>query len=345
MGRKQAGLFILIFVLMLTAGCQKKSETSDNTGKGEQEVNDYFADPSAHVFEDKIYIYPSHDIDTGVYPDNIGSHYDMKDYHVLSLNEDGKLIDHGVSLALENIPWAKKQLWAPDIAYKDGTYFFYFPAKDENGIFRIGLATGENPEGPFTAKETYIEGLFSIDPAVFIDDNEEVYVYFGGIGGGQLQSYKGGEYDSKKEAPSADEPALGPMVVVLKQDMTSLAEQPFEIQIVHQDGSPILAKEEDKRFFEAAYMHKYNDNYYLSYSTGTTHKIVYAISDNPKGPFVFQGTILEPVKGWTTHHSIVEFKGEWYLFYHDAKESGKDNLRNVKYKKIEYEKDGTIQVK
>lgn len=324
-------MLITSIALVVATGCQKSS--------------DYFADPSAHVFDDQLYIYPSHDIDSGVYPDGIGSHYDMKDYHVLSLDQEGQLIDQGVALKLEEIPWAKKQLWAPDIAFKDGTYFFYFPAKDNAGTFRIGVATGQSPTGPFVSEEHPVEGLYSIDPAVFVDENEEAYIYFGGIGGGQLQGYQEGAYDSKAQAPSADEPALGPMVAQLNQDMISLADSPSEIQILDKDGKPLLAKDEDKRFFEAAFMHKYQDTYYLSYSTGTTHKVVYATSDHPMGPFTFQGTILEPVEGWTTHHSIVEYHGEWYLFYHDAKKSGKDHLRNVKYKKLYYGEDGSIQTK
>ena len=90
-------------------------------------------------------------------------------------------------------------------------------------------------------------------------------------------------------------------------------------------------------------MHKYNGKYYLSYSTGDTHLLVYAIGDNPYGPFTYQGVILTPVLGWTTHHSIVEFKGKWWLFYHDASLSGgKTHLRSVKVAALEYRPDGGI---
>ena len=117
--------------------------------------------------------------------------------------------------------------------------------------------------------------------------------------------------------------------------MLTFKETPQEISIVDEDGNPILAGDEDRRYFEGPWMHKYNGYYYLSYSTGTTHYIVYAMSKNPKGPFVYKGRILNPVIGWTTHHSIVEFQGKWYLFYHDSSLSGgADNRRCMKYTEI-----------
>lgn len=67
------------------------------------------------------------------------------------------------------------------------------------------------------------------------------------------------------------------------------------------------------------------------------------MGDNPYGPFVFEGEILSPVVGWTTHHSIVKVDTKWYLFYHDTKKSQKNNLRNIKVRELKYNPDGTIQ--
>jgi hypothetical protein len=84
-------------------------------------------------------------------------------------------------------------------------------------------------------------------------------------------------------------------------------------------------------------MHKYNGKYYFSYSTGDTHFICYAIGDNPYGPFTYQGRILNPVIGWTSHHSICEVEGKWYLFYHDSSLSkGVTHLRSIKVTEITY---------
>ena len=91
-------------------------------------------------------------------------------------------------------------------------------------------------------------------------------------------------------------------------------------------------------------MHKYNGKYYFSYSTGDTHFIAYATGTSPTGPFTYQGVILDPVVGWTNHHSIVEIKGKWYLFYHDSVFSeDKTHLRTVKVTELKYRPDGTIE--
>lgn len=304
----------------------------------------YTADPSAHVFDNKIYIYPSHDIESGTPENDNGDHFDMRDYHVFSMDSiDGKIVDHGVVLDVKDVPWAGRQMWAPDAAYKKGTYYFYFPLKDKNDIFRIGVATGSSPAGPFKAEAEPIKGSFSIDPAVFEDNDGAYYMYFGGLWGGQLQRWKTGKYDPKGTEPSNNEPALCPKVVRMSDDMLGFAEQPRDLVIMDENGQPLLADDHKRRFFEAAWMHKYNGKYYFSYSTGNTHFICYAVSDKPYGPFTYKGIILTPVSGWTTHHSIVEFKGKWYLFHHDCELSGgKTHLRNIKYAEIRYRDDGTI---
>lgn len=310
-------------------------------------TDNFTADPSAHVFEGRIYVYPSHDVDTGIPDDDLGSQYDMRDYHVYSMDRVGApVIDHGVALKLEDIPWTSKQLWAPDAATSGGQYFLYFPAKDKDGIFRIGVAVSDRPEGPFTAEPEPIPGSYSMDPAVFVDDDGQAYMYFGGIWGGQLQNWKDGQYDPTLIDPRGDdEPALLPRVAKMSGDMKSFDGPVMEVQILDENGELLRASDNERRFFEAAWMHKYNGKYYLSYSTGDTHYLVYAIGDNPLGPFTYAGRILEPVLGWTSHHSIVEHEGKWYLFFHDASLSGgQNNLRSVKVMEIEFDADGRIQL-
>lgn len=305
----------------------------------------YTADPSAHVFEGKLYIYPSHDLDEDIPSNDNGDQYGMTDYHVLSLdNFNSPCVDNGEALHLRDIPWASKQLWAPDAAYKDGKYYLFFPARDKDGIFRLGVASSSTPVGPFKAEENYIPGSFSIDPAVLVDDDNKAYIYFGGLWGGQLEKWQTGTFIPDATGPDPSQPALGPRVAELSEDMLTFKGALEEISIVDEDGNPILAGDEERRFFEGPWMHKHNGNYYLSYSTGTTHYIVYAMSKSPKGPFTYKGRILNPVLGWTTHHSIVKFEDQWYLFYHDSSLSGgKDNKRSVKYTELKYNEDGTIQ--
>ncbi len=305
----------------------------------------YMADPSAHVFDGKIYIYPSHDVDAGIPENDNGDHFDMHDYHVFSIEDiDGEIVDHGEVLSVKTIPWAGRQLWDSDVAYKDGKYYLYFSLKDKNDVFHIGVAVSEKPEGPFVAEKHPIPGSFSIDPCAFKDDDDNYFLYFGGLWGGQLQRYRNNKAIECGQEPADDEPALCARVVKLSDDMLHFAEEPRDVLLIDKDGTPIKAGNHDRRFFEASWMHKYNGKYYFSYSTGNTHLLCYAIGDNPYGPFVYQGVILTPVVGWTTHHSIVEFKGKWYLFHHDSVPSGgRTWLRSMKVIELEYNDDGTIK--
>src|ERR1051326_9182910 len=179
----------------------------------------YTADPSAHSFNNKIYVYPSHDRETDIQDNDNGDQYDMVDYHVLSMDTVGSPVtDHGVALKVEDIPWVSKQLWAPDAASKNGKYYLYFPARDKEGIFRIGVAESAVPEGPFKPDPEPIKGSFSIDPASFVDEDGEAYLYFGGIWGGQLQCWQKDTFDaswSGPKEPEGDVPALGPRAAKL----------------------------------------------------------------------------------------------------------------------------------
>lgn len=304
----------------------------------------YTADPSAHVFDGKIYIYPSHDIDAGIPFNDNGDHFGMEDYHVLSMNNiDAATVDNGVALHVKDVAWATRQMWAPDAAHKNGKYYLYFPAKRANGIFQIGVAVSDSPSGPFTPEPEAIEGSYTIDPAVFEDEDGKYYMYFGGIWGGQLQKYRNNQYAEENEEPVDNEPALGPIVALLSDDMKQFAEEPREIKILDENGKVLLSGDNNRRFFEASWVHKYNGKYYFSYSTGDTHFICYATGDNPYGPFTYQGRILNPVVGWTSHHSICKVDEKWYLFYHDSSLSkGVTHLRSIKVTEITYNEDGSI---
>ena len=330
--------------------------------------SDYMADPAGHVFNDKLYIYPSHDWDAGECFDDDGGHFQMKDYHVLSFDdvENGPATDHGVILDVSQVPWAEKQMWDSDVVEKDGKDYLIFSAKAYDGVFRLGVAIADKPEGPFVPQEFPIRGSFSIDPCMFKDDDGQIYCYFGGLWGGQLQWWRSlfhgfstipGKYGNDNGlidlGPAADHktqlfaqpdaPALPSAVVRMSEDVLQFAEAPRAVLILDKNGQPLKASD-PHRFFEASWMHKYKGKYYFSYSTGDSHLLCYATGDNPYGPFTYQGVILEPVVGWTTHHSIVEFKGQWYLLYHDCVPSNDiTHLRSLKVQRLFYNEDGTIQ--
>ena len=306
--------------------------------------SDYMADPSAHVFNDKMYIYPSHDWESGIPENDNGDHFNMKDYHVLSMSDmNGEAHDEGVILDVKDVPWAGRQLWDSDVAEKDGKYYLYFSMKDKNDIFHIGVAVADRPEGPFIPEANPIKGSYSIDPCALTDDDGNYYLYFGGIWGGQLQRYRNNKALESALLPEGDEPALCGKVVKISSDMKEFAEEPRDAQVIDAEGH-VLKAGDPHRFFEASWMHKYNGKYYYSYSTGDTHLLCYAIGDNPYGPFVYQGVILTPVVGWTTHHCIVQYQGKWYLFHHDCVPSeGKTWLRSLKVVELEYDADGKIK--
>ena len=311
----------------------------------------YTADPSAHYFNGKIYIYPSHDVDAGEAFDDLGSHFAMEDYHVISMDSiDSEAVDHGVALHVDNVSWAEKQMWAPDAAHKNGKYYLFFPAKAYDGIFKIGVAVSDSPVGPFQPQPKAIKNSFSIDPAVFEDEDGSYYMYFGGLWGGQLQRWRKGTFNAESpDSPTAhipkdDEPALLPFIAKMTDDLLEFAEAPKEIEILDENGELLLAGDTDRRFFEASWMHKYKEKYYFSYSTGDTHFICYAIGDTPYGPFTYGGKILEPVVGWTSHHSICKVEDTWYLFYHDSSLSkGVTHLRSVKVTELHHLEDGSIK--
>ena len=144
--------------------------------------------------------------------------------------------------------------------------------------------------------------------------------------------------------PGDSEPALCGKIALMSDDMLGFAEEPRDVVILDKEGKPLTAGDHDRRFFEASWMHKYKGKYYFSYSTGNTHLLCYATGDNPYGPFTYHGVILTPVVGWTTHHSICEFKGKWYLFHHYSVPSGgRTWLRSLKVAELKYNEDGSIK--
>ncbi|MDX2429940.1 MAG: family 43 glycosylhydrolase [Bacteroides sp.] len=281
------------------------------TGNGNPFIQHmYTADPSAHIFEDRVYVYPSHD-------QLNANGFNMRDYHVFSSSDLKNWEDHGVVLDVDDVPWASEYMWAPDCAYRDGTYYFYFPAKDQAGDFRIGVATGDSPAGPFVPEAEPIPGSFSVDPSVFIDDDGQAYMYFGGDGhGGQSN----------------------PWVARLNDDMKSFKEAPVKLTGI-------------SYWFEACWVHKLDEVYYLSYSTGQKHPnypnssaIAWATSDSPLGPFQYKGIVNGYVSGWTNHHSTLEYKGQWYFFYHNSDLSGGEtSKRSICADYLHFNEDGSIQ--
>ena len=303
-------------------------------------VRDQFtADPTARVFNNKVYLFPSHDITP---PE--GQRQDwfcMADYHVFSSENLTDWTDHGMIISQQTVPWGNPtgySMWAPDCVFKDGRYYFFFPnAPKEGRGFAIGVATADRPEGPYTCEPEPIKGVSGIDPCVLVDNDGQAYIYWSGMGirGAKLKSNMkelDGELQEIKMPRREGMPEMPPMKVG-GQEMKGLP-----------DG-----------FKEGPFAFRRGDWYYLTFpwvrgdtSNGAnpTETLAYAMSKSPLGPWDFKGIIMAEHANscWTNHHSLVEYKGQWYLFYHHNDLSPRDDKRrSVCIDKVAFNADGTIQ--
>jgi len=295
--------------------------------------NLFSADPTARVFNGKVYLYPSHDI---VPPaDQRQDWFCMADYHVFSSENLTDWIDHGVIVSQERVPWGKTDgysMWAPDCVEKDGKYYFYFPNGPKTGRgFAVGVAISDSPEGPFVLESEPIRGVSGIDPCVLIDEGQ-VYIYWSGMG------IRGAR---------------------LKDNMLELDGELQEVQMPRREGMPEMPPMKvggqqmeglPDGFKEGPFAFKRDGWYYLTFpwvrQEGGTETLAYAMSESPLGPWDFKGIIMaeHANRCWTNHHSLVEYHGQWYLFYHTNFFSPKDDKRrSVCIEKIAFNADGTIQ--
>ncbi len=286
----------------------------------------FTADPTARVFNNKVYLYPSHDI---LPPEGTRQDwFSMEDYHVFSSEDLVTWQDHGVIVTQNKVPWVRPNsysMWAPDCVYRNGKYYFYFPSSPkQGGGFGVGVAIADNPEGPFIPEPEPIKGINGIDPCVLLASDGNAYIFWGA---GRCAKLK----DNMKEL--ADD---NPKEVVKwgNREMESI-------------GVNCL-KDLPNRQAEGPFAFEYNGNYYLTYPyvRENTEVLAYAMSKNPMGPYEYKGLIMaEHANGcWTNHHSIVNYKDQWYLFYHhNAYSPNDDKRRSVQIEKLYFNPDGTIQ--
>jgi hypothetical protein len=305
--KRKLGLAILTLALPLVSQAQNPI------------VRDQFtADPTARVFGDKVYLFPSHDIPT---PPNQGLRKDwfcMADYHVFSSGNLTDWTDHGMIVSQNTVPWAKKNaysMWAPDCAYRNGKYYFYFPTAPDSTYgrgFSIGVAVADKPEGPYIPEPKPIAKVRGIDPNVFIDKDGQAYIYWsmGNIFGAKL-----------------------------KENMLEI------------EGEPVVLKDlPTKGMKEGPFLFERNGIYYLTFphvADKVTERLEYGMGKSPLGPFTMTGVIMDehPSGCWTNHHSFINFKDQWYLFYHHNDLSPNfDKLRSARIDSMFFNADGTIQL-
>lgn len=270
--------------------------------------NQFTADPTARVFNGKVYLYPSHDI---VAPKDKNLKKDwfcMEDYHVFSSENMTDWTDHRVIVTQTKVPWLTKtnyDMWAPDCVFKNGKYYFYFPVGG-----KIGVATASKPEGPYTVLDKSVTGIGGIDPCILLDKDGSAYIF---TARGRIS------------------------VAKLKENMIEV------------DGAvQTIANLPVKGLIEGPFAFRFNNKYYLTYPhvENKIERLEYSMSDSPMGPYKPVGVIMdESASGcWTNHQSIVQYKGQWYLFYHDNDYSPKfDKNRSVKIDSLLFNTDGTIR--
>ncbi len=280
--------------------------------------NQFTADPTARIFNGRVFVYPSHDILAKEGRGRPGW-FCMEDYHVFSSENLSDWTDHGVIVSQNKVPWVDTtsfSMWAPDCIFSKGKYYFYFPAinKDTNILgrktFSIGVAISDKPEGPFIPQPEPISGFSGIDPNVFIDKDGQAYLYW----------------------------AMGKIFVArLKDNMLELASAPQVVESLPEKG-----------LIEGPFLFERKGIYYMTYPhvQNKIERLEYAIGDNPLGPFKFAGVIMDesPMNCWTNHQSLIQYEGQWYLFYHQNAFSPKfDKSRSICIDSLFFNEDGTIQ--
>lgn len=269
----------------------------------------FSADASAHVWDDKntLWVYASHD------EPMTNTHDSMASYHVFSTRDMVNWMDYGCVLTLENVKWAVSNMWAIDAVYRHGMYYLIFCAVETaTGMFRTGVATSKNPQGPFVDQGFIPEVEWGQDPALFVDDDDTPYLFWG-LGGSCFACQ-------------------------LTDDLMHAKMETF-----------VDLTEQLKWVYEGPFVHKYRGKYYLTYpglyENKWPERMYYATADKPLGPYTFRGEYIPLYEGQsgTNHGSVLEFKGKWYALHHSAWVSGISESRSLMCDYVEYEEDGRIR--
>lgn len=272
------------------------------------------ADPSAHVWPDgRLYLYTSHD-------EECQADFHMKDWHVFSSADLTQWTDHGAVLSVEQLSWADNYAWAPDAAYKNGKYYLVFPAgtgiKDRANPEKstkwmgIGIAVSDSPAGPF--KDALGAPLwrtpYANDPALFVDDDGQAYLYFHGT-----------DFDYH--------------VIKMRDDMLGT-----KGDFIKMDMGGVEPK------MEGPWVFKRNGLYYFTMPENN-RVLTYYTSSSPLGPWTYRGSFMEQEHNSNNHHSIVQYKNQWLLFYHRWLETPgcARKQRHVAAEMLTFDADGSIR--
>jgi arabinoxylan arabinofuranohydrolase len=278
----------------------------------------YTADPAPMVYKDTVFLYTGHDEDKSTW-------FTMKDWHVYSTVDMVNWTDRGSPLSLETFSWASKDAWAGQCIFRNGKFYFYVPVNQKNGKgMAIGVAVSDSPTGPFKdalGKPLVHSGNGDIDPTVFIDDDNQAYLYWGN-------------------------PYL--KYVTLNEDMISFTGEINTVSL-SPDGFGVRTGDPKRssQYEEGPWLYKRNSLYYLLYPAGgVPEHIAYSASKSATGPWIYKDTIMPVIKkggAFTNHPAIIDYKGKSYFFYHNGALPGGGGFnRSVCVDEFTYNADGTI---
>lgn len=273
----------------------------------------YTADPAPLVYNDKLYLYTSHDEDDSTW-------FTMNDWKLYSTDDMVNWTEHPTPLSFKTFEWARGDAWAAQCIERDGKFYMYVPVTDRKGESAIGVAVADSPYGPFydPLGAPLVQADFgNIDPTVFIDDDGQAYLYWGNPNcfyvklNKDMISYEGGIH-----------------AVPMKPESFG-----------RREGNPKRAT----LYEEAPWLYKRKGVYYLFYAGGPIPEhLAYATSDSPEGPWKYGSTVMAKEGGsFTNHPGIVDFRGKTYLFYHDASLPGGSGFtRSVCVREMDFGRDG-----
>lgn len=275
----------------------------------------YTADPAPLVYNDKLYLYTSHDEDDSTW-------FTMNDWKLYSTDDMVNWTEHPTPLSFKTFEWARGDAWAAQCIERDGKFYMYVPVTDRKGESAIGVAVADSPYGPFydPLGTPLVQADFgNIDPTVFIDDDGQAYLYWGN--------------------PNC-------FYVKLNKDMISYEGGIHAVPMTpesfgRREGNPKRAT----LYEEAPWLYKRKGAYYLFYAGGPIPEhLAYATSDSPEGPWKYGGTVMAKEGGsFTNHPGIVDFRGKTYLFYHDASLPGGSGFtRSVCVREMDFGRDGKV---
>ena len=275
----------------------------------------YTADPAPLVYNDKLYLYTSHDEDDSTW-------FTMNDWKLYSTDDMVNWTEHPTPLSFKTFEWARGDAWAAQCIERDGKFYMYVPVTDRKGESAIGVAVADSPYGPFydPLGTPLVQADFgNIDPTVFIDDDGQAYLYWGN--------------------PNCFYVKLNKDMISYEGEIHAVPMKPESFG--RREGNPKRAT----LYEEAPWLYKRKGAYYLFYAGGPIPEhLAYATSDSPEGPWKYGGTVMAKEGGsFTNHPGIVDFRGKTYLFYHDASLPGGSGFtRSVCVREMDFGRDGKV---